>query len=417
MNKTIFKLFQSVKTVVVSNLLRRIQNLEPNTYEYNLSRPIEGFQDRIIFCDVTIQDIWLYKRSKHIDYDFLNNKIKIELDETDIHFGADVYSARDTYYGSFYAVMEIKHGCLINVAKLPGNDLDKVFQIDMEFSNSSNITYNIFNESVTRNSDLVKEIESKLPSILLDNMKNNQIFLQSLNNSYGFHPKRHLLAQRRGYMNREQLYNYRIPTAPHFCFKLINITIRGMSNFHSLKFHQFPKTYVHTLLIKDIRGNVILDYGRESEPYLKFNFHADYLSISKDRFTERYGIGLKVGAHWCTVNTAEGNIPVTSIQSEGIVRSIESAIAFSFMPRFNVWKAHEIDDPMEQKCSEISSELDWNKTKELCKKWIPFNEDYSQFITEDTIATKIFKRNVARKIANNSTRTYIKNKTKIQNYL
>ncbi|XP_065208571.1 uncharacterized protein LOC135837284 [Planococcus citri] len=376
LNRTINKLFQSVKTVIVTHLLKKIQNLEPQTYEYNLTHPIDGFQDRIIFRDTSIQDFCLYMSSKHIDYDFINDKIQIVLHEADVHFGADVHSAEDTYYGSFFAVMEIESKCLINVVKLPETDPGyKIFQIDMQFFDLNNITYRIFNESVTNNTKLVKEIESRLPSILLDNMNNNEILTQALYDSYGFQPKKHLIAKRKNFSNNEPQYYYRIPTAQYFCFNLKNITIKGLSNFQSLKYHRFPRTAIHTLLIKDVRGNATLDYGRESDPPLRLHFYIDYLTISQDGFADRYGRGFKVGGHWCSVRRVRGNTSLTNVQTEGVIRSIESAFAFSLTPQLDVWKAHEMENPIGQKCSELLASLSWEEMKESFKKWIPFNED------------------------------------------
>ncbi|XP_065208575.1 uncharacterized protein LOC135837285 isoform X2 [Planococcus citri] len=386
LNSTIHKIFRSAKGVAVTFLLKKITNLQPKTYEYNLTRKVQGFRDQIIFRNVTFPSLSFgsWSRSsnrKYIEYDFLNNKIQIGSLHVYIEFHSDIYSDKDTFYSSFQEEATFDYPsswpCFINVTKLPKTNLENIFQIDMPLPKSAVFRYSSNYkqyEAVRRNNDLMEEIKSKLPSMMIENMNHNEKLIRALNKSYGLHPKRHLLAKRKNFSHNEYQYHYRIPTAKYFCFKLINISISGLSNFQSLKQHYSPDMKpIHTLWIKDIRGKATLDYGREPESPLELNFYADYLSISKDRFTETYyGRGFKVAAHWASVSRAKEDIPLTIVQSECIWRSIESALAFSLKPESIV---DEMETPLKQKCAEIPSSWSWEDMKQSYDKWIPFNDD------------------------------------------
>ncbi|XP_065208572.1 uncharacterized protein LOC135837285 isoform X1 [Planococcus citri] len=393
LNSTIHKIFRSAKSVALTCLLKKIQNHEPKTYEYNLTRKVQGFRDQIVFRNVTFPSLWSDElATKYMEYDFLNNRIQIGLDRVHIECHCDIYVFSDngtTYRSIFWTGIvfgdyefwkpRVDNTCIINLTKLPKTNLENTFTIDMRIPDSSNIGYRFHyswnhNKAVAQNNDLMEEIKSKLPSVLLENMNHNEKLIQALNNSYGFRPKRHLLAKRKNFSHNEYQYHYRIPTAKYFCFKLINISISGMSNFQSLKHYRSPdKKPIHTLWIKDIRGNATLDYGRESESPLELNFHAEYLSISRDRFTGGYyGRGFKVATHWASVSRAKEDIPLTIVHSECIWRSIESALAFSLKPESIV---DEMETPLKPKCSEIPSSLSWEDMKQSYEKWIPFNDD------------------------------------------
>ncbi|KAL6986586.1 hypothetical protein U1Q18_051276 [Sarracenia purpurea var. burkii] len=121
-----------------------------------------------------------------------------------------------------------------------------------------------------------------------------------------------------------------------------------------------------------------LDYGCEIEKPLELNFIADSIFISADFMTNQSNVEAR---DYHVIRTAIGT-PVTNRQAAVIMQQIEFAIASSLLPCMTPWKSvnqassiYDMEHPLEKMFAHTATDKPDSKSiKQLCKKWIPFNQ-------------------------------------------
>ncbi|XP_065208605.1 uncharacterized protein LOC135837308 [Planococcus citri] len=234
---------------------------------------------------------------------------------------------------------------------------------------------------------LDREIKQILPTIFRKSLNNSQTYITRFNvvviQAYE-QPRQEIISVHPDFLNNSQKYYYLIPKIPFLCFILKRIVIHGLSNFESFKtrrsLEEDPKIFTHTLLIRNIRGSMTLDYRSELEKALKLNFQINSFNLTKkDRTYCVYG-----HAKDYTITRANTNVSLSSLQSEVVMNRLQSALASALL-RLPSKKSGQFGDlEMALEKIKISNSSDWETIKESYKKWIPFHND------EEVIAKKPF---------------------------
>lgn len=167
-----------------------------------------------------------------------------------------------------------------------------------------------------------------MPSLLLDYIKNHHQFPLALDENFLTQPEKAInLAHPKFSQHRQQHYFF-LPNVIFYWFNLRNVSIGGLWNFYSLNANETLTNSTNTLLVKNIRGSMTLDYGCEIEKPLELNFIADSIFISADFMTNQSNVEAR---DYHVIRTAIGT-PVTNRQAAVIMQQIEFAIASSLLP-------------------------------------------------------------------------------------
>ncbi|XP_065208648.1 uncharacterized protein LOC135837340 [Planococcus citri] len=127
-------------------------------------------------------------------------------------------------------------------------------------------------------------------------------------------------------------------------------------------------------MIRNVHGDLILDFGAAQEKPVELKFKIDYFSVSTDRKS------VNVEARYSSVNKT--STPLSSRQSALIIHSIESATANSLFPALQLRRTFNIDTPPGE--IKITDKTDWESIKQSFCEWIPFNEDETRPLDTET---------------------------------
>lgn len=165
-----------------------------------------------------------------------------------------------------------------------------------------------------------------LSKLLRENYKTNQEFPKSLRTLFKAYSgsKKTLLSTHPDFFTNDNKYYYLIPKISFFCFNLKNVFIRGLWHLEWLKINTGLSIFTHSLMIRNVQGSVVLDFGTTQEKPVELQFKIDYFSISID------GKSVNVDARCYSVNKT--NTPLSYRQSALIMQRIELAVASSVLP-------------------------------------------------------------------------------------
>ncbi|XP_065208598.1 uncharacterized protein LOC135837301 [Planococcus citri] len=362
-------------------------------FEYNISKPVDQFQTKLFFQNITMVTYinsepreWI---PPQIHLEFLENKISLFYEDLRFTLDATIGTVKGEDSSIIRAYPGFRNFTLIAVRSNVEND-------DLKFS--YNITYSGFrdwmsiiprinwynNSNALTQTDLNKLALEMMPAsleMILENIHNNRNFSRSLEEIFQTYekPRKEIISKHPDFMNNQQEYYYLIAEYPFMCFALKDIVIGGLSNFESFKLiRRTSGIFTHTLLIRDVRGKMTLDYRSENEPDLELNFQIDHLFVSKK---DDSGC-IFVHAKYYTVTRTETNVSLSGLQSEVIMNGMESAMASALFPSMRA--ARICDHETSLNNIKISNTSDWETIKEIYKGWIPFNDDYSVSSTPAT---------------------------------
>ncbi|XP_065216956.1 uncharacterized protein LOC135843127 isoform X2 [Planococcus citri] len=165
---------------------------------------------------------------------------------------------------------------------------------------------------------LEEEIRRDLPTILQEGLNYNENFTNKLYQVFQEayeKPRKEIISTYPDFSGNSQKYYYHIPQIPLFCFTLKRIVISGLTNFESYgvvrdTYGNF--TFTHSLLIRNVQGTMILDYGFENEPNLDLHFQIDRFILSKNEKIDC----IRGQAEYYKVTRTKANVVLSDRHSE-----------------------------------------------------------------------------------------------------
>ncbi|XP_065208608.1 uncharacterized protein LOC135837312 [Planococcus citri] len=316
------------------------------------------------------------KKAQRINWTFSENKISLFFEGLNLHTKMLIRSGSGNVEKSLnVSVFAAFKNFTLTAVKSYTKDNDSNITYDINCTKvdywGKNFWYLGGNSTAEGEKQLDLEIKPILPIILQESLKYNQKFTQKLDDVFQVHekPRREIISAQPDFLNNSQKYYYLVPEIPFFCFVLKRIVIHGLWNFESYKVHGISGIFTHTLVVRNIRGSMTLDYRSEKEPDLELNFQMNCFVVSKKDDT-----GCVYGrAKYYTITRTNTNVPLDSVQSEVVMNELESAVASALLSSKRVGKTFDVEMPLEK--IEISNSSDWKTIKESYKGWIPFNDD------------------------------------------
>ncbi|XP_065208597.1 uncharacterized protein LOC135837300 [Planococcus citri] len=354
--------------------------------EYNITRELEPFQSKIIFYDVNFYTHAIDARKTYPytlkTWKLSDNKICLTTEKMRITLEGEVRPKKDQFYAFFFTTLHFKNFVLEAIPA--SNDPYNVkFSFNVSYDRYYVRHHETFEEinwpkrylTYTQRNELTTTITPILPQLLREHIDRNPKFSETIDQIVKIvdQPSENISAYPNLQSYRNQYYyQYQIPKIPFFSFCLKNLVIEGLLNLESLKVDTDAESsiFTHTLLMKNIRGNMILDYGSKKQKPLELNYVIDYLSISIKKDS---GL-VHVTARSYSVNRTATSSPLSYRQSANIIQKIECAAADVLVPSKLAWKTCDIESDIGE--IEITNDSDWKSIERKYSDWIPFNKAY-----------------------------------------
>ncbi|XP_065204148.1 uncharacterized protein LOC135834243 [Planococcus citri] len=357
--------------------------------EYNITEAANptSLQSKIIFYDTRFRVLPIYSWHKREGPPFTleawklsDSKIRLSTKRVGIELRGQIRAKRDQYYASYWTNLHFEDFVLdaIRVSKDP-NDVKFSFKLtykscDFKDDDGRGVDRDIGwprgELTIKERRPLINYMKRIIPKVLNEYMNRNPQFSQAFYQITKIYDQPfETVSANRNLKNDRHLYYYLIPQTRFYQFYLRNIIIQGLLNFDSLDVERnsFYYEYTRTLLMKNIRGNMTLDYLSEIQKPLDLNFVIDYLSISIKNGTDF----MHVEARSYSINRTTG-AALTHRQSASIIQKIECALATELMPSKRAWKTCDIKPDIDR--IEITNATDWEIIEKKYKEWIPFNQ-------------------------------------------
>lgn len=356
-------------------LFSRITQNKIQNYVYDMDREIDRLGKKLHFRDVYM-NVTEYK-SPQINWKFSENKMGLFIKEFTIRMMGTILETSNSIFSRFDTCLDLEN---VTFTLSITEDEKTSFEFTQDkswlwFTDDMKIywkqeSYSGENDEVTlsQKQELEKVFLLALPVLLRENFDTNDEFAKSIRTVFKAYsgPRKTLISTHHDFFsNKENKYYYLIPKIPFFCFNLKNVFIRGLWNLEWLKINTGISIFTHSLMIRNVQGSLILDFGTPQEKPVELRFKIDYFSISTDSKS------VNVDARCFIVNKTD--TPLAYRQSALIMQRIESAVANSLVPSLQNRRTYEIDTPVEQ--IKITDKTDWKTIRSSFHEWIPFNDD------------------------------------------
>ncbi|XP_065208579.1 uncharacterized protein LOC135837287 [Planococcus citri] len=326
LRSSINALFENVGTVAAGKFIKQME-----TRHTRLDYPLEhGILLKEIHASV------MGSVGRKFDCNFLDEDLRIKIDH--LHTEVIGFIRKDGHSGSLPPMT-------VNFDDFSIHMSDQLFinisysKAEMNFNERQETRGSFWHgNSLTdeQKEQLKKSIKSVLPTLVIDTIRNDDQYAETLNKSIFRWPKKDLESTVPDFQDSESQYYYLIREVPFPLFNLKNIVIRGLSNFESLKSDDQLDDLAHVLTIANVRGSLMVDYkavNKTSSKSSKLDFTADRLVITVSSNKDR----VNVEARDYRITRSESDVPLSFDQSAMMVHNIESAIASSLMRFKKVW--------------------------------------------------------------------------------
>ncbi|XP_065204143.1 uncharacterized protein LOC135834239 [Planococcus citri] len=352
-------------------------------WEYNITEKmnlVAPFQSQIILYDTNFythpKDTEETKPFTLKSWRSSDNKIRLSSKKFRITVEGEIRAEKNRCHAGYFTTLHFEDFVL---DAIPVSDTLYGVEFSTEFSYNKYYVWNHGSEAHikwTKNDDyrddhrkkLTKMIIPILPSILREYMNGNPKFSEAfdqITKIYNYLPG--TVSARPNFSDHRHQYYYFIPLIHIYGFCLRNVTIQGLLNIEVTDVDTESYFFTDTILMRNVTGNMILDYGSEEMAPLGLNFLIDYLSISIKNGTDF----VHVEARSYCVNRTNGD-PLTHRQSASIIRRIECALAPALMPSKRAWKTCHMESDIGH--IEITNATDWETIVRKYQDWIPFNQ-------------------------------------------
>ncbi|XP_065208568.1 uncharacterized protein LOC135837282 [Planococcus citri] len=339
LNEAIIKTFHSVHPTSTMNLVSYMESRDSD-FDLPLGTRIAPFTKNI-FCHHINVSIWEPLSSPQIYCEFPKNKTHLFNDELIFK----VLGFMDTSPGRTHASFKT-HAKFRDIV-ITGTKTSKRFQVHIVHNHISNyVTVPWSRTEIPRNTlaKLIKKIRSGIPSMIHDNVNSNEKFLHAFSSSFCHNPKQNITLAYPDFPLNEQKYYYFIPTVSFVGIDLVDIKIKGLSNFETLKPNTTFGKSAYTLIVKNICGTMKLDNTEFNNfKFYEMDFSIDNLYITADFETKRLVVEAR-DYNVTHVSSMSSRPPKASIFSELIMKNIERAIGSQLMPSLEVPETNKLDD-------------------------------------------------------------------------
>ncbi|XP_065208599.1 uncharacterized protein LOC135837302 [Planococcus citri] len=371
LDRCIANMFDSADSDTVFNLLWEMSKYKMDEFEYKMDFKSKHIKHEVVFRDITF--ILISCVVPLVEWDFSKRNLQISFEKLVFNVKGALQD-ESTKVLSIHVTMQLLN-VTMNIFESPENRNQT--QLTMKYDSfimSHDLLRKCFwtaydaEKNVLpdeEKSDLDRVILEALPSMLLEHLNRYQIF-DSIFNSYD-QAKYQITSMYSDSVDSQNKFYYFIPRIPFFCFHLKKIIIKGLMNFQMVHVYDKLQSFTHTLLIENVEGRMILDYGRPGETPMKLNFKTDYLTISINKNTRC----VSVNARYYYVNGTDGLL--TYRQSPLMMNTIETAIASYIMSSMKVERTYDVKI-LEQQI-QIQAISDWPTMRRKYQEWIPFNND------------------------------------------
>ncbi|XP_065208603.1 uncharacterized protein LOC135837306 [Planococcus citri] len=256
------------------HIITQMIGCTPKEFEYNITNHVNHSQTEFLFQRIHLT---LKGESEQIEFDrpqihwnFAENKINFVFLEIRIKIQAGIAIAKAQPRGKRCSSMN-DYICWCSFENFTISAVGTRVKDD-QLKVSYNTTYSsfgitdlrTFNQiSMNENKNLVQEITPAMQMILEQNFHNNVKFIHELDKIFQVQeePRKKIISAHPHFSTNPQQCNYLIQEIPFLGFILKRIVISGMSNFESYNVdHSSNETYTRTLLIRNVQGNMTLDY-------------------------------------------------------------------------------------------------------------------------------------------------------------
>ncbi|XP_065208643.1 uncharacterized protein LOC135837336 [Planococcus citri] len=369
----------AIECKIADEMIYTIPDYILKEFEYNISNDVQSFQTNFFLQDIKFSTGSVRDeddKTSQIVWKFHENKLSVTFKEPCIKLNGvtKVNGFQDEKSSTFYLGSQCFGNFTITATR--SHIKDEVLNNSYEITYSSLEYYygdswdkkNLTNEGKEQ---LKQELRSVLLAALHKNLNNNQNFSREFDKLFHLHEirRKEIISIHSDFVDSEQSYYYLIPKIPFLCFILKRIVIYGLSNFESYAVRRTPENFKRTLLVRNLRGSMTLDYRTENEPDLELDFQIDCLILSRRQEADC----IHAQAKYYTVTRTKTNVTLSSHQSEVMMNRLESAIASALSSSKKVAKFCDLEMPLEK--INVSKDSNWSTIKESYKKWIPFNDD------------------------------------------
>lgn len=381
-DKSIATVFTSIDSNVINELIRNIANSNATNFETSINSGEKTSDSKFYYSGVNVSILYYGYPEAH--FDFATNKLVIFNSEFTVRVEGYLGAVKEIALAGFIRSLDFTN-ITIKAQKSPENISDDKFQISITYDdvNFNYIYLPWFQEYLTpeEQQKLADKIERTLPLVLLDNINQNEHFLEVLNRTFTKQMfKREMALSCSDFFNHEEKFYYRAQNVSSFRVTLGNITVKGLMNFVSVEFDRALGYPTNTLEIENVRGKALLRYDGENSTAFELDFETERISMSVNNEMQR----VYVEARNYSVIDTKRNVSLTESQSGWIMEGIGQAIAASTLPSMKICRSkaelsgeHETVHPLMQLFTEISEKFHWNIINESYSQWTPFDGNYT----------------------------------------
>ncbi|XP_065208590.1 uncharacterized protein LOC135837294 isoform X2 [Planococcus citri] len=365
LNESISNIF-AINAQDAIELISTVRNHKMKEFEYNVSKNVNPFQTKFFFQNICI---WRFEGTSseedipppQLHWEFIEKKMSLLYEDLRISLQGMIGAVK----GENISKIRIRPGFKNFTLTAVGSYID---HNNLKFSH--NITYNglrcwmlatptvyWFTKISSSRDDLEQLDQQIIPASLAmihRNIQDNRYFSDKLKEIFQTYekPRKEIISKHPDFLTNPQRYYYLIPEYTFFRFILKDIVIRGLSNFKSFKcIRSSSGIFTHTLHVRDVRGNMTLDYRSKNATNLELDFQIDYLFVSKKEDSSC----VFVQAKYYTVVSTKTNVSLSTRPSLVIMNGLESAIASSLLPSMKIGKTCDLGTSLEE--IEISNVL------------------------------------------------------------
>ncbi|XP_065208595.1 uncharacterized protein LOC135837297 [Planococcus citri] len=291
-----------------------------------------------------------------------DKKIRISTERLMIVSKGGISEHEDTSHASYFAELQFQN-FVLDATRVSHDPNDVKFSFEFSYNNSC-----VCNHEPRDDIDMIKKTKLMIPLALHEHMNSNPKFSEAIHQIVKiYYGPEEIISADPNFSDHRQQYYYFIPLIFFYGFGLRNVIIQGLLNIESLDVDKESSFFTQTLLMRNITGHMVLDYGSDEMAPLELNFLIDYFSISIQNANDL----VHVEARSYSVNRTTNDDPLTYRQSANIIRKIECALAAGLMPSKRAWKTCHMESDIGQ--IEITNATDWDMIVKKYSDWIPFN--------------------------------------------
>ncbi|XP_065208593.1 uncharacterized protein LOC135837295 [Planococcus citri] len=383
----------SIKDAYASVVRHKILELEYNITQ-NVNLP---FQSKIIFYDITFYvhktdaaESTPLKLSKN---KLSDNQIRLSTPHFRITLEGELRTVKNQSYTSYFTTLHFQD-FVLDVTPKPDDPSGSKFSFEFSYK-SYRTVHHVTQEEITwpkgdltenQKTELTRLIKPILPLLLREHMNRNPELSKAFDHIIKIYTiASNIISTQMDFFEHHQQYYYLIPQIHFYGFYLRDIVVQGVLNIDSLNIEAngdlswSPVSYTQTLLMKNIVGNITLDYCSENHSPLKLKYQINYLAITTKKGSDL----VQVEARGYNISRTTG-APLTTRQSANIICKIECAIAAALMTSKKAQKSCDIVGQID-----ITNSSDWKMIERKYSQWIPFNEFNNITSTRTSASTRV----------------------------